>query len=396
MNTEKVSRIRFRLAPCPAYDVEKIESWLQDQAKEGLLLAKQESVFAFLAFRKAAPQSVRYRLQPKKPSEGFADVPDPDLQELCAEYGWEYVDSYSQFHIYRSIRPDAREMDTDLGVQAAAMKAGKRSSAFTLFLDGILLSSIFSQFFLMPFWSLVHMGLGYHLAHLVALLWVSTDCFLQWYHLRKLHKQLKANIPLDHNKPWKQGAAFHTFSKIAYAAVLVLLFGVILTSCTGSLDLEYDAVTEYPGDPPFVTAAEILPEGSYSSESFLQGFNAYTLDSTFFAPKILEWKEYGTITLPDGTVYSGSLMITYYETRSPWLAEGLMDDLYRSAEKKSHFRPCPALEMEADEVLCFWDIYPAILIRQGNIVIKAHVGLEHQGEYLLETWVQQMNKLLVH
>ena len=395
MNTEKAGRIRFRLAPCPSYDVEKIESWLQDLAKEGWILATQESVFSLLAFRKAAPRAVRYRLQPRKPNEGFGDVPTPDLQELCAEYGWEYVESYGQFHIYRSLTPDAREMDTEPGVQAAALKAGKRSSAFTLLLDAILLGNIFSQFFLMPFWSLVHMGLGYHLVHLVALTWVSTDCFLQWRHLRKLQKQLKANIPLDHNKPWKQGAVFHIFSKLAYGVIMVLLFGVILTSCTGSLDLEYDAVGAFPGDPPFVTAAEILPEGTYKSESFLQGYNAYTLDSTFFAPQILEWKEYGTITLPDGTVYSGSLIVTYYETRAPWLAEGLMDDLYRYAEENSHFRPSPAPEMSADVVLCYWDIYPVILLRKDNMVIKAYVSLEHQGEYLLETWAQQMNDLLV-
>ena len=238
------------------------------------------------------------------------------------------------------------------------------------------------------------MGLAYHLAHLVALAWVSMDCFLQWLHLRRLHKQLKANIPLDHNKPWMQGAIFHIASKIIYVVMLVLLFGVMLGSCTRSLELDYIPVSDYPGDPPFVTASEILPEGSYQSGSFLQGYNAYTLNSTFFAPRILEWKEYGTITLPDGTVYNGTLIITYYETRSPWMAEGLMKDLYRNAKDNSHFRSQSAPEMDADEVLCYWDTYPAVLIRKGNIVIEAYVGLDHQGQYLLEIWAQQMDNLL--
>ena len=212
-------RIR-RLAPCPAYDVEKIESWLSDMAKEGWILEKDGDMFGWLAFMKEAPQSVQYRLEPKEEGTGFGDIPDLEVQELCKEYGWEYVDSYGLFFIYRSTRPDAREMNTDLQVQAAAMKAGKRNSTITLVLDFILLGNIFGNFLSMPVWSLVHLGLGFHLTQLMTLIWVSIDGFLHWRHFRRLHKQLKDNIPLNHSKPWRKGAAFHIFSKFAYILVL--------------------------------------------------------------------------------------------------------------------------------------------------------------------------------
>lgn len=389
----KCKRIR-RLAPCPAYDVEKIESWLQDMAREGWILEPEGTIFGLLSFVKEAPQILRYRLEPKEPGAGFGDTPDPEVQELCKEYGWEYVDSYASFFIYRAARLDAREMNTDLQVQAAALKAGKRGSTVTLVLDLILLSSIYSDFFQTPFWSLVHMGLAYHLVLLIALIWSSADTFLQWRHLRRLHKQLKANIPLEHNKPWRRSAAFHIFSKFAYALVLLLLFGVIFGSCTRSLELEQTPTQDYPGNPPFATAADILPEGEFEAQSFLNTYNTYTVDSTFFAPEIIEWKEYGVITLPDGSTYDGSLVVTYYQARSSWLAEGLMEDLYRQAEENSHFVEIFPPALETDDVRCYNTIYPTILLRQGSIVVKCSVGLERDGDYLLDQWALRMADML--
>ena len=389
-----IQRIR-RLAPCPGYDVEKIESWLSDMAKEGWILEKDGEIFGWLAFVRDAAQTVRYRLEPKAQGVGFGDVPDPEIQELCREYGWEYADSYGDFFIYRSTRPDAREMNTDLDVQAAALKAGQKNNTFTLVLDFILLSNIFSQFTQMPCWSLVHMGLAYHLAQLFALVWIGADSLLRWLHLHRMRKQLKAGIPLDHSKPWKKGAVFHLFSKIAYVLVIFILFGIMFGSCTRSLDLDYIDTADYPGEAPFATAEDILPGGSFTRQRFLQGYNAYTVDSTFFASSIIEWKEYGDLRSPDGQIYEGSLIVTYYDTRWPWLAEGLMDDLYRNAEDNSHFAVLPAPELDVEEVLCYNNVYPAILIRQGNILVEASVGLECRDHYLLEEWAHRMAQMLI-
>lgn len=391
---EKQRRIR-RIAPCPGYDVEKIESWLQDMAREGWHLEKDGDIFGLLSFLKAAPQSVRYRLEPKAQNAGFGDVPDTEVQELCAEYGWEYVDSYGDFFIYRSTRSDAREMNTDLSVQAAALKAGKRSSTASMILELILWFIIYFGFWEAPCWYMVSFGLAYLLAHIAALIWCSLEVILRWRHLRKLHKQLKANIPLDHNKPWKQGAAFHLLSKVIYVLVIFLLFGVMFGSCTRSLDLDYISTADYPGDPPFATAADIIPNGEFEKQSFLQGYNAYTVDSNFFAPQIIEWKQYGELTTAKGERFDGPLIITYYALRSPDLAEGLMDDLYRQAEDNSHFSIRPAPELAVDEVLCYMNIYPTILIRQGNILIEASIGLEQDGQYLLEEWAQRMAEMLI-
>lgn len=391
----KQKRIR-RLAPCPSYDVEKLESWLTDMAKEGWILEKDSDIFGWLAFTKEAPRNLRYRLEPQEEGTGFGDTPDPEIRQLCEEYGWEYVDSYGKFFIYRATRSDAREMNTDLQVQAAAMKASKRNSTVTLILDFILLGNLFSDFLQMPFRSLAVMGFWFHFIHILTLVWVSIDSFLHWRHLRKLQKQLKENIPLDHRKPWRKGAAFHIFNKFAYILVIFLFFGSLFSACARAMELEVDTpkTADYPGDPPFVTATDILPEGEFTTRPFPGDYNTYGQTGSFFAPRIVEWNEHGKILLPDGTTYDGILRVTYYELRYPWLAEGLIKDLYREAEDQRHFSILPAPELDVDQVLCYNAIYPTILIRQGNIVVQATVGLENKNQYLLEQWAQQMAKIL--
>ena len=389
------NRIR-RIVPCPGYDVEKIESWLRDMAAEGWLLEKDSDIFGWLAFTKEAPRSVEYRLEPKEPSKGFGDVPDLDFRELCEEYGWEYVDSYGNFFIYRSTRSDFREMNTDLNVQAAAIKAGRRSSTLSVFLSVFLLSRFFWSFLEMPCYWLIHMGLGYLLAGLLVLLWSSADSFLQWRHLRKLQTQLKENIPLDHRKPWRQGAVFHSFGKFAYILVILLFFGTLFGACSRAMELEVDSprTVDFPGDPPFVTAADILPEGEFTCRSSFLDYNTYAASGTFFSPVILEWNEDCEIRLPDGTVYAGILRVRYYETRYSRLAEGLFRDLCREAKKERHYVELAPPDVTFDDIICYNNIYPTILIRQGNIVVEATVGLEFKDQYLLEQWAQRMAEML--
>ena len=116
---------------------------------------------------------------------------------------------------------------------------------------------------------------------------------------------------------------------------------------------------------------------------------------TFFAPSIVEWNEDGQILLPDGSRYEGVLRIRYYETRTPWLAEGLFRDLYREAKGEHHFVELIPPALEVDDIICYNSIYPTILIRQGNIVVEATVGLEYKDRYLMEEWAQRMAEMLI-
>ena len=97
------------LLPCPAYDVESMESWLGDLAEQGLFLQK-DGFFAGIAFfDRGKPNPTRYRLEAAKKPVSFwkegSDRPDPEAQELGDAYGWEYVATLGQFFVYRNDTP---------------------------------------------------------------------------------------------------------------------------------------------------------------------------------------------------------------------------------------------------------------------------------------------------
>ena len=130
---EKVKKRRL-LEPCPAYDVERIESWLQDLAREGWVLEGQSAYWlGFFTFVKAEPQEIRYRLEPKKERHSnFTNAPDEEEEDLYKEYGWEFVTQFHYFYIYRTADPNARELNTDYAVQATALKQIKRTTISAL------------------------------------------------------------------------------------------------------------------------------------------------------------------------------------------------------------------------------------------------------------------------
>ena len=50
------------ILPCPSYDMEAVESWLTDQAKQGWYLERQGDYFGRFHFRKDVPRALPYRL----------------------------------------------------------------------------------------------------------------------------------------------------------------------------------------------------------------------------------------------------------------------------------------------------------------------------------------------
>lgn len=383
-----------RIAPCPGYDVERVESWLQDMAARGWQLKKEGCVFGLFAFEKAPPCSTRYRLEPRKAGSGFGDVPDQEIQDLCREYGWEYTDTYGEFDIYRSRNPHAREMNTDLTVQAAALAAARKNSRTTLGLDIALAVILASGFWTIPYRMLAELGLGYHLALCFALVWSTAFSLHRWIHLGRLRRQLQENIPLDHNKPWKDRAIFHLFGKFCNLLVIFILFGVIFSSCSNSMNADGIPLEEYPGNPPFVTLDDLYPGSSFNRKRFLNGYNTYSDDPTFFSPSLITWQEYGTITTADHGFLTGPLIVHYYELRSQVLAEGLLRDIYRSAEDGRHFLPLETPQLPVDHILLYRNIYPTVLIRQGNIVVEASLGIETEDLSHMLQWATRMAQML--
>jgi len=387
MTTEKKIKKIHRLAPCPAYDVERIESWLQDMAKDGWLLSEEDGVFfGWFTFEKRAPQNCRYRIEPWTKSN--ESEPPVDALALYEEYGWKFVAGYDKFYIFRADRPDARELNTDPQVQAAALKHLKRDAFLSIFTTLIIWASIIQRTLDLPARFLISFGVLFTLVFLVLMVWISSETLVKAYHFRTLQKKLKQNIPLDHNKPWKKSAGIHRFLKIFSVVAIILFYGLVFSRCANAVD-DKIPIEEFTEDPPFVTLQDMAPEGKYKAQNFLDIYNKVTPWYAFLAPENYEWFEYAEVTTPGGDILSGALVVRYHRLAFPWLARALVDDYVKEASNDRHFTMLEAPAVDADYVVAFADIYPAVIIQKGNIVVYGIVGVENKAdENQMDLWLE--------
>lgn len=389
MDKEKKLKTVRRLLPCPNYDVESIESWLTDLAKEGLILTTETSILGFLQFTKDTPQDIRFRLEPKKMTDD--EIPDISARELCREFGWEYVVTYAQFYIYRSTSPDAREMNTDPAIHAEALKTIQRQYTFPFSFHFILMISALVRLLREPFRYLTSFGAFYTFGFLFLMLDGILTVVVRAVHIYRLRRKLKANIPLDHCKPWKKWALFHKSSKIMFLLMYIFLLMLMMTQCTRALTSEKIPLTRFPGDPSFVTMADLAPQGTFTPENSLPRYNTYQQWSTGFADT-LEWWEYGELVTADGVSCSGFLIVHYHETASPFIAQGLANDYIRDAKRSRYFEETEIPQLDVDYVYTFHDTAKnTIILRQGSTIIMANVLIDTaQGDSLLPLWAEMM------
>ena len=90
-STTQEVKYAWRFPPCPGYDVEATESWLQEMAAQGLILSTEGFCAGLGCFERGEPRRLRYRLEaaPKKPLD--EDGPDEEARSLSEAYGWQYV-----------------------------------------------------------------------------------------------------------------------------------------------------------------------------------------------------------------------------------------------------------------------------------------------------------------
>ena len=95
--------------PYYVYQIDAIESWLDEQARSGLFLL--ELRLGTMRFRQDTPKPMRYRIDVKR-NRGYTG--EKERIAAYAEMGWEYVcDLTPQLDIYCCADPDAPELNTD-------------------------------------------------------------------------------------------------------------------------------------------------------------------------------------------------------------------------------------------------------------------------------------------
>ena len=386
---DKVKKVH-RLLPCPAYDIEGVESWLADMAKEGLLLDKKSPFgSSFLRFVPAVPQTVRYRLEPKAKGMDHIWEPPEEARALAGNYGWEFVCPFEMFYIYRTVRADAPEMNTDNLVQAQSLKRLKKDLFASLFWQLVTVGYVLFGFGREPFRFVVTFGSIYVV---LFLLFFGGAVFSAAQRLRNillLHKKLKHNIPTDHNKDWKKGANFHKCLRLSSLSVWILALVVIFSTFFHVFSLGKTATEDYPGDPPFVTVSDLHPGCSFGSAGMDSLYNYYQQMESDCAEQIIDWREFVKVFDENGdSLGTATMIVQYYDTASPWLARGLAQDFYRRDARwgMEPPEPLPTPELGLDHVRVYKAVGTSIILQHGNVMVHATMT----DEAHLYRWAEEM------
>ncbi len=390
-----MSKRIYRLAPCPNYDLERTESWLQDMAKEGWFLTQDGFIFNVAVFESGTTShTMRYRLEaaPKERSlwDSNNGEPDDEARELSETLGWKYICSRGQFYIYASSDPSAPELNTDPEVQALTIKLLKKRQR----------NNIFNFAFWLAFYSLLSLG-RYFFSALAVLDWwmlLSIALFLpveaiinikSVRYLRNLQKRLENGQEPNHNTDWRKGKLTHRLLSGAYVILLTSLICSVFSTWSADI-LKEDRIKlqDYTDPIPFATMADFV-EGEFSYHNMGDHTNFITARSTFFAPVLLEMHETGEISTADGQIYSGGLYVIYMECRYDWMAEIIAKELVAHGKKDYHrddFRYLELPELDVDYSCGFSGIFPTVVIADGSKVISARYYQTGDEQIPLEVW----------
>ncbi len=188
-----------KLVPVPSYDIPGMESWLEEQAAQGLYLKRYGP--RLCTFTRDVPRTLRCRLD-------YCDTdrdpdPIPGLIALYREMGWNYVCRVGSLFLFCTQDPHAPEPHTDPQTHAQLLKqlegqikrvcsffAWMLVLFFSLFLFGILKYG--SPLVALAQGALANVGLFLGLIQLIKVI----PALLDWRRVHRMVAALEAGIPL--------------------------------------------------------------------------------------------------------------------------------------------------------------------------------------------------------
>ncbi len=401
MSEEKKVKNVYRLPPCPAYDVEGMESWLSDMAAKGLVLAK-DGIFAGVAiFEKTEPWHIRYRLEAawngtSMWADNYGD-PDEEAIEINAKYGWEYVAKRGDFYIYRSMDEGVRELNTDPEVQALALKTVKkrrREAIISFVLWAVIYPLVYFRGNI--FTVMINIKTWFFLYGFILFTWIFIGLLIRVIHLGRLQKRLVNEGIIDHHKDWQKKAVRYHMSKWSFIVLLVVYMGLLLNMIGENITEEHEIpIEEYTGDPPFVTLADLAPEDEYEYKIFMSGLADTVREwDDWLSPVNFEWEENARITCGSGVVLEGSLYVDYHETVSQWLANILAKEYHRIDKRSKYYELLELPELDVDYAALYYGEFREItlVMQKGRKVIHAEIMQTSEYKVPLEEWVWRMRR----
>lgn len=336
-----------KLRPSDYWRIGEHESWFADMATKGLHLKKMGIHFA--KFDKGEPKKMRYRIDVSIKKK----ITSEQIQ-MYSESGWDYVTSYSFFHVFSSpAELDAPELHTDPAEQSYTLKELDKKLAMNagiVFVSMILIIGMLSAiWFLDGTPTLVIVG-GGAIQQTILAIFIGYSAYISIQasiSIRALRRNLIEGKPIDHHAPWKKHYRLH--STIAFLfTVVVGLSAIIPFVQLGKMDTK--TLPEVSLDLPIVRLADVEDnpalvrrEPSYVSDNVDWG-NRYSYDWSPLAPVQYDTDEQGVVPgkmWEDGSgEYSPAIHTQVYQLNIPALADNLISDLierYRYEESREDF-----------------------------------------------------------
>ena len=138
-------RLVRKLIPVSLYDIPGLESWLEEQANQGLFPTQLGD---WATFSRSGTPGTRFRLAARERKE---KTPSPEQLELCREFGWNYALTFAGFFLFYATDSDAIELYTDWESRGFSLEPLKKQMAVlrrrTLVIYGILAALVFWALF---------------------------------------------------------------------------------------------------------------------------------------------------------------------------------------------------------------------------------------------------------
>jgi len=387
---------RYCLPPCPSYDVDGMEQWLGDMAKDGWLLQK-DGFFAELAgFTESAPCAARYRLEaaPKSTSMWAENggEPDPEALALSEQYAWEYVGKRGCFYIYRTLEPGARELNTDPTVQALAVDAAQKrqvSSLVSTFLGLILYIGLYLARG-GALLSAVETGTGWSVFSTALLLWLLGEAVAEVVAMERLKRRLRKEVPAPPARARHPGRYFA--SRAALAVCGIVWICVLLHQWSISvMDEDKTPLSQDTPAPPFATLTDFAGEGAHDYQRTMLGsrFNYIKTWSDPLAPENITWAEHASVQRADGTLLDGGLYVYYHKAANPWIARQLAQEYIRRARWDKNYEALDLPALDVDFAAAYRDElhWANIVVQKGSVVCRVMLYETGDGPHMtLDEW----------
>lgn len=380
----------YRLPPCHSFDIAATESWLEDMAARGYILAKDSFFGGVATFELGPPQKIRYRLEATDTPSGLFSPnydPEDDLIQLYHQMGWQYRGRRGQFFIFATSDPDAPELNTDPRIQAHTIQA------LAKYQRRQVVNTLFYWLFIgwLHFSSILLSGtIAIGTPAMLLLLGLTAESLIRQItivlRLEKLKKRLHSGETMPHKSDYTSRTLPYYSGKLIRFALWILAFTLVFVHFP--TDADAIALTEHDGSFPFATLQELYPEAEITPwESFMG--SEVTAWSDFLAPVCYEYTESSYVKLPDAPKDSMWLSVHYFDTRWEWTARILSRELvHQAGASPVHqffdelFGDEPIIVTELDlpgvDYAAYYYRYrsfPYVVLRKGTQVLKANIDI---------------------